>query len=415
MGFFCVIAHGRCGPVWKRFFFLSVAAILGTACQAGFHIQSAPGPARQESAMKTVHIGPFESREKETHREKIQAALDNGGEGAVFVFAPGEYHLTDPAGLRPPARATLLLEGAHFVLSEKIQADGQAFLLEDVSDISFSGGEITGHREKWDPGVNIAGIRAYGAGSNLRIEELTCRNLSSNAVGVFGRDAAHPFRNVTLTRVIGINCCNFYGDYLSDARGPAPGSRREDQGTAAFYHVDGWLVESCRFEQSQSDGTHFYHSPNGRFVNSVVAESQMGGYFLEGCENVIAMGNLIRGNGSRGVTIERDSRNCILAENIIENSGREGCWMPDVSGIIVANNIFRRNGRKDDTDRDCEIRIDDTDRFKTVTSGIRIEGNLFCTDKHQTAAVFSGQKTPEIDLEANTFQGPAPRNHREDG
>jgi len=61
----------------------------------------------------------------------------------------------------------------------------------------------------------------------------------------------------------------------------------------------------------------------GQIIGNTIAQAQMGGLFLEGCEDVVAIGNLIRRNGSRGVTIERDSLRCILANNIVEENGRD--------------------------------------------------------------------------------------------
>lgn len=356
-----------------------------------------------------IRIGPFAAGDGARHQGWIQEKMNAGaGQAQMYRFAPGEYLLSDPRGLRVPPDSVLMMDGARFVWAESIGSDGQTFLLENVSNVSIEGGMILGCRDRWEPGVNVAGVRILGASKDIRIAGLTCENLSSNAVGVFGAADNLPIRNVALTQVAAINCCNYYGDYLQPGKGPAPGSAREDQGSVAMYFVDGWLVDGCRFERSQSDGTHFFHSPNGRFVNSVVAESKMGGYFLEGCENVLASGNLIRENGSRGVTIERDSKNCTLSNNLVTRSGREGLWAPDVSGVIVSGNIFKENGQKDDGERDCEIRVDNTSEYATETQDLIIEGNIFHTNAHQTAAIFLGKGVREAFIGHNTFRGAAP-------
>ncbi|MDX9971379.1 MAG: right-handed parallel beta-helix repeat-containing protein [FCB group bacterium] len=366
---------------------------------------------KRQAGSETV-IGPFAARDAAFHQGWIQGRLDEGLGGArVFRFAPGEYVLTDPAGLRVPGGATLLMDGARFLLDETIAADGQAFLLKDASNVTIKGGEIVGRRDKWPDSVNVAGVRAFGGGRNLRIEDLTCRDLSSNAVGVFGASGEAPYRNVSLRGVAGINCCNIYVDYLLPNKGTAPGSEREDQGTVAFYWVDGWSVEGCRFEGSQSDGTHFCHSRNGTFTNSSVIGSRMGGYFLEDCEYVMASGNFMRENGSRGITIERDSRYCTVTNNIVTFSGRDGLWMPDVCGIVVTNNIFKENGRKNDRIRDCEVRLDETPEYETVTAEVRIADNIFYTTEEQTAVVCIGPGVKGFVEENNTFNGPAPRQY----
>ena len=365
-----------------------------------------------------ISIGPFNSEDADTQQERIQQALSAAGSGpATVVFAPGEYYIVHPEGIRVPSDVTLIMTGARFVASPSLRADGQVFLIRDGENITFQGGTVIGHRSAWPDDVNVAGIRVYGNSRAIHINGTTFLDLSSNAVGIFARDERHPIQDVVLTRVKARNCCNEYGDYLSERPGPAPGSRREDQGTVAMYYVDGWRVEGCRFEASHSDGTHFYRSRNGIFSNSVVSDSRMGGYFLEGCEHVVASNNLFLRNGSRGVTIERDSAFCILQNTVTAFSGREGLWAPDVQGIVVSHNIFRLNGRKDDGERDCEIRFDDTEHFATQTGNIRIEGNLFVTDAHQTAAVFMGSGLePEarktIAVKNNTFTGDAPELYR---
>ena len=356
-----------------------------------------------------VEFGPFTEPEAEHHQAMMQMVLDLYNEvPATFTFAAGDYYMTDPAGLRVPEGATLNLGDARFIWSENITEDGQTFLVEDASNVSIFGGVILGARDSWDAGVNVAGIRVLGQSHNLLIEGTICENLSSNAFGVFGGSDEDPIRNVSLVDVEAKNCCNYYGDYLGTDSGPAKGSDRKDQGGVAFYHVNGWRVENSRFLDSQSDGTHFYHAHNGEFVNCEVKGSQMGGYFLEGCEDVFARNNVIDSNGSRGVTIERDSKRCILTENVVTHSGREGLWAPDVADITVSRNTFTLNGQKDDGDKDCEIRIDETDKFETVTAGISIESNTLETSAEQTAAIYISDGVGAVIVRGNTFTGGAP-------
>ncbi len=357
-------------------------------------------------------IGPYAKQDAASHQQWIQQSLDAAsGSPHIFLFAPGEYAITDPRGLRVPNGAKLVMEGACFVLSKDMQQDGQCFIVENASHVSFRGGKIIGQRNAWDPGTNLAGIRIHGQVNDIHISNIRFENLTSNAIGVFGESDEQPIRNVTIINVTGINCCNYYGDYLDAKAGPAPNSHRRDQGTVAFYYVDGWLVDGCRFEHSQSDGTHFYHSHNGKFVNSVVADSQMGGYFLEGCRHVLAAENTILRNGSRGVTIERDSSFCTLNDNLIAYSGREGLWAPDVKCVIVTSNIFKENGQKDDAQKDCEIRIDDEERFLTIPADILITGNIFYTKAHQTAAIFLAEGVQDMTINNNLFNGSAPQQH----
>src|SRR6202030_2102324 len=110
---------------------------------------------------------------------------------------------------------------------------------------------------------------------------------------------------------------------------PEKGRVRAGQGLIAFYYVQEFVVRGCRLEKSRSDGTHFYKCRQGQFVNNKVYGAQMGGYFIESCDDILASDNVIRDNGSRGVTIERGSRNCTLNACIVATSGREGLWAPN--------------------------------------------------------------------------------------
>lgn len=207
--------------------------------------------------------------------------------------------------------------------------------------------------------------------------------------------------------------CNRYGDYLSPKPGPEPGSVREDQGLVCFYHVDDFVVRGCRFEKSRSDGTHFYRCRRGQFVHNRVYAAAMGGYFLETCEDVLASDNVVRDNGSRGVTIERGSRNCTLKGNVVANSGREGLWAPDCTGLIVTGNVFDRNGRKPngknpDQQWNANITIneDSRDPTKSPTEHYLIADNIITTTADQIAAVrVDAEKCSGVVVRNNLLRG----------
>ena len=116
----------------------------------------------------------------------------------------------------------------------------------------------------------------------------------------------------------------------------------------------------------------------------------MGGYFLETCESVIGRGNIMLENGSRGVTIERGSLNCIFSDNIVRQSGREGLWAPDCIGLVVTNNIFEFNGRKPNGPEkrfiwNANITINEATRdpTNTPTRDYLISGNIITSSTSQ--------------------------------
>lgn len=368
----------------------------------------ATAPVSMRDDLRIV-VGPFTATDAASHQSRIQDALDAHRDRSTrFDFVPGEYHMSDARGLRIPAGATLKLNGAVFRWASDIRDDGQTFLIEDAANVTIDGGTIVGHRETWGGAVNVAGIRVRGRSDHFSVANLVCRDLSSNAIGVFGESDENPIRNILISGVRTDNCCNYYGDYLDKDIGPAKGSERTDQGSVALYYVTDWTVKDCTFRDSQSDGTHFFHAHRGQFINSSVTGSKMGGYFLESCNDVVASDSVMRRNGSRGVTIERDSARCTLTESVVSESGREGVWAPDVSDVRITNNEFRHNGRKNDARKDCEIRLDETSQFKTVTSKILIQGNSFTTTAHQTAVIYVSEDVRDVVVDANHTDGTIP-------
>jgi parallel beta-helix repeat protein len=353
-----------------------------------------------------------------SYQTDIQSAIDAArARRQNVVFGPLTYRLDDPAGLRIPSGLTLDLRGTTFLLAPEIATDGQAFLGGGVHDVTFLGGSIVGRNDVWPSGINVRGIHFTGECRNIRVEDMTIRDLSSNGVGVFGTDPDHPARDVWVIDSVIDNCCNYYGDYQAPPpvrRGPEAGSTREDQGSVCFYHVEDFVVRGCRFEDSRSDGTHFYKCRQGHFSDNRVYRAQMGGYFIETCEHVLAANNIIRDNGSRGVTIERGCRACTLIGNTVEASGREGLWMPDCSRCVVTNNLFLRNGRKENGTQpqniwDANVTINESrgDPSNSPAEFCVVSHNLFDTGADQIAAirVVTEDSVRGVVIEGNTLTG----------
>lgn len=328
-----------------------------------------------------------------SYQGEIQKAIDAAArEGRTLVFPAMTYRL-DESGLKLASKLTLWMYGAVFRFDEHRQRDGQAFHGHDVSDLQLLGGEIAGRNDVWADGVNIRGIHLTGQSRNIRIRDMYMHDLSSNGIGVFGTDQ-QLIRDVWVTDVVIENCCNRYGDYLSDKPGPEKGSTRDDQGLVAFYHVQDFVVRGCRLEKSRSDGTHFYKCRQGQFVHNRVYGAQMGGYFVETSADILAADNVIRDNGSRGVTIERGSKNCTLQGNVVINSGRDGLWAPDCIGLVVTGNSFLRNGRKPNGKKPTQvwnanitINEDPGDPSKSPTQDYLIANNIIDTSDSQIAAI----------------------------
>ena len=164
------------------------------------------------------------------YHDEIQAAIDQAAkQGAVLVFPAMKYAASEE-GWQLRSRSTLRMQGAVFQLSAECEKDGAVFRGEDVSDVTLVGGEIVGRNDVWRDGVNVRGIYLTGASERIRIAEMKFRDLSSNGIGVFGKED----------------------------------SVREDQGDVAFYYVEDFVVDGCRFEVRGRMGRIFIVVGRGR-------------------------------------------------------------------------------------------------------------------------------------------------------
>lgn len=350
------------------------------------------------------------------YRAEIQAAIDAAARDGLALHFPAMVYAADEAGWELRSGSALRLGNAVFRLGESCEKDGAVFHGQDVTGVTLDGGEIVGRNDAWKDGVNIRGIHIFGRSTRVRISGLRCRDLSSNGVGIFGAEDCF-IRDVWLRDVIVENCCKRYADYLSKEKGEA-GSVREDQGDVALYFVEDFLVQGCRFERSRSDGTHFFRCRNGQITDNRIYRAKMGGYFIETCEAVVGRGNVMLENGSRGVTIERGSIDCIFSDNIVRASGREGLWAPDCIGLVVTGNVFDRNGRKPNGPEprytwNANITVNESykDPTESPTRDYLISDNLIYTSTNQIAAirVDTVGEVKDIAVQGNALLGENPR------
>jgi len=327
-----------------------------------------------------------------SYQNEIQKAIDEAGlTGGTLEFPAMTYAVTEEGWLLRSG-LTIKMYGAVFRVSDQCRKDGAVFKGRDVTDVTLLGGEIVGRNDLWPDGVNVRGIHIAGRSAGIRIRDMRLHDLSSNGIGVFGADDSF-IHDVWVRDVIVENCCKRYPDYLSGEKGE-PGSQREDQGDVAFYYVEDFVVQGCRFERSRSDGTHFYRCRSGQITDNRIYRAKMGGFFIETCDNVIGRGNVMLENGSRGATIERGSRGCLFSNNVVSLSGREGLWAPDCIGLVVTGNMFNRNGRKPNGSEpryiwNANITINEAFREPTdsPTQDYLVSDNLIYTTSSQIAAI----------------------------
>jgi hypothetical protein len=345
------------------------------------------------------------------YSQEIQGAIDRAAVLKTTLVFPAMTYLVNEQGLTLRSDITLSMYGARFLIDANSAGDGQVFFGQDISNLNMFGVEIAGGKTRWPDGVNIRGIYLRGKSRHVRLRDMYIHDISSNGIGVFG-DEGNPARDIWVQDVVVDNGCNYYGDYMSERPGPEAGSVREDQGLIAFYYVHDFVVRACRFENSRSDGTHFYKCKQGQITDNKIYASQMGGYFLETCEQVLGSGNIMRDNGSRGTTIERGSVDCIFSGNVVYNSGREGLWAPDCIGLVVTDNVFRYNGRKPNGPApkriwNANITINEaSDPTKSPTTDYLIQNNIIYTSAGQVAAIrIDADVSDNITLKNNLLLG----------
>jgi parallel beta-helix repeat protein len=296
-----------------------------------------------------------------SYRPFIQRAIDVAAERRQpLIWEPMTYLIDSNEGLQLRSHSTLDMRGAVLQASTGLVSDGQIFGGWEIRDLEMIGGEISGERGHWHESVNVAGVRLYGSCHNITVRGLYCHDLSSNAIALIGEPPHNRSSNVIVEGLRAHRCCNRYIDYLEPNMGPVDGSLREDQGQITLYNVDNFVVDGCDIVDSHSDNTHFFRCRGGRVTNTRIVGAKMGGYFLEGCENVEADHLTVIGSGSRGVTIERGSSRCTLKESSISDSGREGVWVTDSVDIQILNNRFSNNGVKLDGPTSTDVHITDS-------------------------------------------------------
>jgi hypothetical protein len=324
----------------------------------------------------------------------------------VINFPPGIYSIEE--GIFLHSNMVFQAYGAEFTMYEVPKNDGYFFIGKDIKNFKFIGGVLKGRRDIWPDSVNIRGFFIIGNSENITLENISIFDLSSNGIGIFGSKTT-PIRFVIVRNVVIDNCSNKYNDYLEPSPGPVPGSNREDQGNIAFYYVEDFEVINCEFKNSKSDGTHFYKCSKGRIAKNKIIGSKMGGYFVETSNNIIGENNYIENNGSRGVTIERNSENNTFKNNIVKFSGREGLWGDDVVNLKVIGNIFILNGRKRDFWVSSNINITDSawphDVRNPKTRNILIYGNYIVTDTFQWVAIRIMSVAIDVIIEKNILTG----------
>ncbi|MBS1855705.1 MAG: alginate lyase family protein [Acidobacteria bacterium] len=288
--------------------------------------------------------------------ESIQEAIDRraAAGGGWVVLAKGLHTL--PAALRIPSGITLAGQGRETIVfldpKAPVANAGIAIVnasddLHDVTLRDFAIEASTVTRVPTDPnqdrrvrsyqsapvrgGVRFSAQRT-GEMRNLRMERVTVRNATHNAVAILGAAG------------VSIVACDFSESGSSVV--PGPGLEHN----LLLTRVNGAEVRDSRFDRSPwGSGIDVSFSRDVTLANNEIARNRLYGVRVSESEDVRVTGNLAEGNDAGGIVLERlfdGSRGIVVRENVVRNNGGAGI---DAAGAIeadIATNTGRDNGRR---------------------------------------------------------------------
>ncbi len=286
--------------------------------------------------------------------ESIQTAIDRraAAGGGWVVLAKGLYTL--PAALRIPSGITLAGAGRETVLflDPKAPAANAGIAIvnasDDLHDVTLRDFVVEVSpltRLPTDPnedrrvrsrqnapvrgGVRFSAQRA-GEMRNLRMEHVTVRNATHNAVAI--RGAAQ----VTI-----VGC-----DFSESGSSVVPG--RGLQHNLQLTRVNGAEVRESRFDRSPwGSGIDVSFSRDVTVANNEAARNRLYGIRVTESANVRVEGNLVEGNDAGGIVVERlfdGSRGIAVRGNVARNNGGEGIDAAGATGADLTGNTVADNG-----------------------------------------------------------------------
>lgn len=259
--------------------------------------------------------------------ESIQDALDNlPAGGRTIALGPGLHTL--PASLRIPSATTLVGTGLNCVLFlDPSQHGSEAALLNatpDLHDVVLRDFVIEGaqmpqisrdpnsevqHRRLQYGPIRAGVVFIAGENSNLRnlrLERLTVRNCTSNAVQIFAAET------------VAIADCNFY---LSGGMVP-PGHGKSHN--LKLNHVSHVTISSTRLTDSMwGHGVEVTFGQDVTITDCELARNHAHGAMIAESHQVTVTGCLAEGNSGSGIAQET--------------------WMDANTAVVLRDNIIRNN------------------------------------------------------------------------
>lgn len=344
----------------RRFVQASVAGLLLAAPA----IASAARPATGNRRVVSVRTRGAAGDGLQDDTRAFQAAIDAlGDSGGTVLVPPGRYAINAMRSIRLRSGVHLKLSpGARLVAIPNSAERSYVLLLQQVSDVVISGGEIVGERDahlgrtgEWGHGIGLRGC------SRVSIRDIAISRCWGDGISI---GAAHqgkgkealPSTDVTLERVV---CRGNRRQGLTIGR-----SRRvrvrdcefsDTWGTKPEYGIDiepdrpgtahDVVIERCTLRNNRGGGIQVYHRVSDVTIRDCLIERNGYGIYAAMASDGAVTGNRIRNNRLAGIGVAKQTRNFRISGNRFNgNSGGRsraaGKSAPSRGNVQIAKDAY---------------------------------------------------------------------------
>lgn len=341
----------------------------------------------------------------------VKVALERAGAvGADLHFPPIAYRINLLNSVLVPSNITIKAQGARFLASEAIGhmppgIDGSLFVVKNVHNVQWTGGEFIGQRASWYEGSNIRAFTIGGSSENITIRNATFRDFSAPAVFAGGESSSFLV-NVSVFDSKFYRNGAAYRDYLDNGGGVAKDSTDFDKGQIQFDYVNGFKIMNVIVTGSPGDGAFFRQSRKGEIANSQFDSNHMGGLAIESSQDVVVHDCRLEGNGSRNISVHWGSRNVDFLKNFVAGAGREGLWGWGYFSGLVRDNIFARDGQYRDGETAAEITLTPWHPAPSEEAAVTFEQNIIESANGEKFAMHVASNLTGVNILHNSFEGP---------
>ena len=292
------------------------------------------------STQRVVDVRAFGARgdKRSDDTRAFQEAIDALRNGGIVDVPPGNYMID---ALRNPALkgGVLLRSGVHLRMARgaRLHAIPNAverayvLLVQDVSDVRITGGEVVGDRDRhlgrggeWGHGIALRGASRVTI-DGTHVSRCWGDGISIGSVKDHGR--ARPSEDIEIRRVTclgnrrqGLTIgrsrrVRVYDSEFSDTAGtpPAAGIDIEPDGPDTASDV---RIERCTLRRNRGPGIQVWKLVSGVTIRDCTIEDNRNtGILVSGGSDVSIQGNRIRDNGTVGIALRKGAARVAIAGN----------------------------------------------------------------------------------------------------